>query len=818
MDALRFAGATGQTLGLGSPSDRRLSCPMRRHLMDNGSECGRFLFTHYLLKQRTVNEKCISAATQPAISILERMTASGVAGIRGSCLSPTHDQLLEVAQAFGLEPSYTDNWGEAHIADVPVALRFLAEKGICVEAAQAEPEPDTLVVSTGAEPDRVSLTFPIDLPDAHEGKSITCEIRAESVEPDGQVYEFVYRAEELTVEVDRAARCLRVEAPFPHGLQPGVYRVKAQAGHEKWASTSSTWWIVCPTTAYEPQELSEGRKIVGIGVALYGLRSSRNWGIGDFTDLRNFVEWAWNHLGVDAIGINPLHALFNREPYHTSPYLPSSRLFRNFIYLDVEAIPDFQDSRTAKELVTRPDIRRSIEDLRERERVAYEEVAELKGDVLREVFRTFLRNRGDRRWDEFAAYRQSEGSYLESYATFCALEEHFRSTDQLCQSWRDWPEAYREPRSRAVAEFREHHEDEVLFHMYLQWQIEEQLAEVQRVARDKGMIVGLYHDLALGSDRDGADFWALQRFYHAGFSAGAPPDAFSPHGQDWGFSPPNREAMREAGYEPFIKDLGANCKHGGALRIDHVMKLHRLFWIPRGSKPREGVYVKDYEADLLNALALVSQRNGTIIVGEDLGTVPFDLRVRLMAKRMYSYRLFYFERDDQGNQLPCHEYPADALVSVSTHDLPTLSGFWSGRDIDLRLAVGHVDKEGEQALREERTNHKAKIIERLVQHGHLPADRAHRAWIETSPTEDLHAAVLHFLFRTPSKIALVNQEDLFLDDRQQNLPGTITEHPNWVTKMRYKIEELRTNPEARRCAERFYGLANLAGRVAGEER
>ncbi|MCA1961024.1 MAG: 4-alpha-glucanotransferase [Desulfomonile sp.] len=728
-------------------------------------------------------------------------------------MSPTHDQLLALAQAFGLEPSYTDNWGELHIADVPVALQFLAEKGVTVEVAHAEPEPDTLVVSVGAEPDRFSLTFPADRPDAHKSKSISCEIKVEAVEQGGESCAFALKAEELTVELDRPARCLHVGVPFPHGLQPGVYRVTAQARQEKWAATSSAWWLVCPTVAYEPPELREGRKIAGIGLALYGLRSRRNWGIGDFTDLRHFVEWARSDLGVDAIGINPLHALFNRKPYHTSPYLPSSRLFRNFIYLDVENVPEFQDSRGAKTLVSRPDIRRTIEHLREREHVAYEEVAALKRDVLREAFHTFLQNRNNQRWDEFRAYRQAEGTYLENYAIFCALDEHFRTSNLQCRSWRDWPAAYRDPTSSAVAEFRRHHENEVLFHMYLQWQIEEQLSAVQRAARDKGMIVGLYHDLALGSDRDGADFWALQRFFHAGFSAGAPPDAFSPHGQDWGFSPPNREAMRKAGYEPFLKDLRANCKHGGALRIDHVMKLHRLFWIPRGCKPQDGVYVKDYEADLLNALVLESQRNRTIIIGEDLGTVPFDLRLRLMAKRVYSYRLFYFERDDQGNQLPCHSYPPDALVSVSTHDLPTLAGFWSGRDIDLRIAVGHVEKEREQGLREERANHKAKIIERLVRHGHLPADRAHRAWIETSPTEDLHAAVLDFLFRTPSKIALINQEDLFLDDRQQNLPGTTTEHPNWVTKMRYTVEELRANPEARRCAERFYGLASLCGRV-----
>lgn len=723
-------------------------------------------------------------------------------------MSAPHDQLIALAQAFGLEPEYVDNWGKTHVADLHAALAFLEEKGIRVDAEPTEPDPDTLVVSLDRQPDRFSVTLPRE-----SGDAAVSELHMEAIAEDGGRRIFSFRDDEVTTDLHAPSRTRRVAAPFPRGLEAGSYRINVEARTSTDTSTSSTRWIVCPETAFEPREFRDGRRIAGIGAALYGLRSRRNWGIGDFTDLRNFVEWARDNAGVDVVGINPLHALFNRKPYHTSPYLPSSRLFKNFVYLDVEAVPDFRDSVEAKALADRSDVRRSIEALRDREDVAYQEVAALKRDVLRHVFHSFARNRSNNRWDDFAAYREAEGVYLEQYATFCALEEHFRGADLSCRSWRDWPPAFRDPSSRDVAEFREHQQDEVLFHEYLQWQIEQQLASVQRAAREKGMIVGLYHDLALGSDRDGADSWALQHFFHDGFSTGAPPDDFAPNGQDWGFSPPNREAMRRAAYEPFLKDLRANCKHGGALRIDHVMKFHRLFWITRGSKPRNGVYVKDYETDLLNALALESDRSGTIIIGEDLGTVPYDLRLRLMAKKIYSYRLFYFERDEQGNQLPCRSYPADALVSVSTHDLPTLAGFWSGRDIELRAAAGQLDEELAHKAREDRTSHKARIIARLVQDGHLPADRAHRAWLEASPTEDLHAAVLDFLFRTPSKIALVNQEDVFLDERQQNVPGTITEHPNWVTKMRYTIEDLRADPEARRCTERFHGLANSSGRV-----
>ncbi|MEJ2715894.1 MAG: 4-alpha-glucanotransferase, partial [Deltaproteobacteria bacterium] len=464
-----------------------------------------------------------------------------------------------------------------------------------------------------------------------------------------------------------------------------------------------------------------------------------------------------------------------------------------------------------------PETRARIQRLREEEHVNYELVATLKLEILKEVFRTFLKNHGDprkqsSRWSDFQAYVDSEGTYLERFATFCALEEHFLLADPSMESWRDWPAGLRDPSSEEVRKFRRENENAVLFWMYLQWQIDEQLSSAHRYAIKKGMVLGLYHDEALAVDPSGADFWAMQKLFHEGFTIGAPPDAFAPEGQDWGFAPPNREEIRNSGYEPFLKKLSASCKDGGALRIDHVMQLHRLYWIPESRKPSDGVYVRDFEDDLLNLLALASQRTGTVIVGEDLGTVPMEFRERLMARGVFSYRLFYFEQDGHGNLVPHYDYPESALASITTHDLPTLAGFWSNRDIDVRCQIGQLDEQQGKRFREDRILHKTRIVERLVQDGFLSSREAQAARSSQFLTEALHSAVLAFLFHTPSKLVLVNQEDVFQDERQQNIPGTVTEHANWVTKMSYTVEELRAHPNALRMTQKFKNLLQQSGR------
>jgi len=721
-----------------------------------------------------------------------------------------------LSDAFGIEPHYTDASGKTRHTDPETARRILESKGISIPRDRMELNPQVLVASTDNLPDMYTVYFSGSIRQSDLASPIG-RVRISGADRATQEIEHPVGSDQLPFSLDDETGLLRVSIPFPKDLTPGTHHIKIDAIVAERAFSASCLWIICPPKAYVPPDLEAGKKIAGISVALYGIRSETNWGIGDFSDLTKIVDWAAHDLSVDMVGINPLHALFNRRPYNSSPYLPSSRLFRNFIYLDVPRIADVVDSAAARSLVDSPEVRQKIQKLRDEEHVNYEEIAALKLSVLRETFTDFMGNQGriDRQGakrKDFELFKASEGVYLERFATFCALDEHFRCALPQAETWRHWPEGFQRPLSDEVRKFQRENQQEILFWMYLQWQIDSQLKQVQEHALRSGMIIGLYNDEALSVDRNGADFWAWREFFHEGFRVGAPPDDFAPKGQDWGFPPPDRDRLRSAGYELFLKKLQANCEHGGALRIDHVMQFHRLFWIPAEGSPVDGVYVQEYESDLLNLVALESQNSRTLIIGEDLGTVPFNFRERLMAKGVFSYRLLYFERDGEGNLLPRHAYPEGALVSITTHDLPTLAGFWSGRDIDLRRQTALIDESSEEKFRQDRTWHKAKIIERLVQEGLLADHAAHPAAESQFPTEELHAAVLDFLFGTPARLVVIGQEDIFLDLRQQNLPSTTWENPNWVTKMLYSVEDLRSNPAAVRLATRFRECVEKSGR------
>ncbi|HMK33636.1 MAG TPA: 4-alpha-glucanotransferase [Desulfomonilaceae bacterium] len=735
-------------------------------------------------------------------------------------LIDVHRLLRAVGDACGIEPEYSDNWGKVYRTPPDTAVQILEAKGIRIDITKLSTARRVLVMSRNEIPTRVSLYFDTAL-DATDPALLSGHSTV--TEENGLVQEAHYSvpSEDASLGIDSETGLTQLTVRFPRDLEPGCYRFRVNAVVAETTMESELMCFICPDTAYMPPEL-ERKRLVGISLALYGVRSESNWGIGDFGDLRAVIDWASEDLNVDFVGLNPLHALFNTRPFNSSPYNPSSRFFRNFVYLDVPHIPEFAVCARAKELVESPDIVSQIEQLRQEPQVNYEEVARLKLVFLREIFLTFMENQskshfGDARWDEFQSYVESEGIYLERYAVFCAMRQHFQSVLPQAESWHEWPEAFQDPESYEVKQFRVEHEDEVLFWMFLQWQLDEQLGKVQEHARDSGMALGLYHDEALAVDRNGADVWAWKEFFHDGFRVGVPPDAFAPEGQDWGFPPPNSDQMHMAAYEPFLKKLSTNCRHCGALRIDHVMQLHHLFWIPSHGKPRDGVYVRNDETALLNLLALVSRQSSTVIIGEDLGTVPFDFRDRLMAKGIFSYRLFYFERDHDNNQIPGHAYPERALVSISTHDLPTLAGFWSEADILVRKNIGQLDDDQEVRFREDRSQHKAKIIERLVNDGFLAPQVAHAAWESILPTEELHAAVLGFLFHTPSKLVVINQEDVLLDVRQQNFPGTTWENPNWVTKMRYTVEELRSNPEAVRLSRAFRTILRKSGRSGAQQ-
>jgi 4-alpha-glucanotransferase len=568
--------------------------------------------------------------------------------------------------------------------------------------------------------------------------------------------------------------------------------------HEACAGDCAMRLIVTPDAAYVPA----AARCAGLGIALYGLRSKRNWGCGDFRDLKDLIGWAAPALDASFIALNPLHTIANRRPFNISPYLPNSIFYRNFLYLDVESVPGFDGIRArfgdAKTIA-------ETECLRAAPFVEYEQVAALKRRALDLIFEANPPDADCREWIA------REGDLLRLYATWCALDEHLHAANPDLWVWPDWPNEYRNPESPAVKDFARGHEREILFHGWLQWLVDGQIADAQRHAREAGMSIGLYHDLALATDRCGSDLWAHRAAFVAGCRVGAPPDDFSPAGQDWSFPPPDSRRHREDGYRLYAESIRKTLRHGGALRIDHVMRLFRLYWIPEGHDATRGAYVRERNDDLVRILALESVRNRALVVGEDLGTVEPEVRKTLAQFGILSYRLLYFERDRERFKRP-DEYPGQALASATTHDLATIAGFWTGSDVEARLHAGMIDRAAYEAQKASRARDKQSLLDALFAADLMPKDYPRAADRIPELTGDLHYAIAGYLAGTPSLLWLVNQEDMTKESAQQNLPGTTTEYPNWSRKMRWSVEDLNGLDEARNSATMLRNWAQRTGR------
>jgi 4-alpha-glucanotransferase len=729
------------------------------------------------------------------------------------------EQLLDQAASdHGIGSEYWDIWGHQHRVSVEARQAMLAAMG--VEAASQEALEKSLseaarrdwlralppAVVTG-EADAIEL--PVTIPAEWLGRPVHFQLHKE----DGETKEFEVRLWEHTRletrEMDGHTR-LRLRVSIPERLPLGYHEISFQSGSVR----AVTRYIVTPGRAWTDPHLGRGGRVAGITVSLYGVRSERNWGCGDFTDLAGIIDWVAEDLGASFVGLNPLHAIHNRRPFNTSPYLPNCTYFQNFLYLDVEAMDDFARSARAQRLRKSPAVRAEIAALRETTCVEYERVAALKLGFLKLLFVEFLRLRrkdpGKAR--DFDVFVSREGELLERFATYSALDEYLHRQNPDLWIWTAWPEEYRDPTSPAVAAFRLRHRRSVEFYQYLQWQIDLQQRRAQQRARHKRMSIGIYHDLALATDRFGSDLWAHRPFFVSGCRVGSPPDDFSPTGQDWGFPPPNTERHREDGYRLYAESIRHNLRHAGALRIDHVMRLFRLYWIPDGCDATQGAYVRERSQDFLRILALESVRHRALVVGEDLGTVEPEVRETLARFGILSYRLFYFEKNERGEFRSFDEYPAQALVSSTTHDLPTLAGFWIGADIAARFAAGMIDEAGREAQLAQRATEKQKMLDELFALGLLPPEWARSAALYPELVGEIHNAIVGFLARTPSQLLAINEEDLTKETEQQNLPGTTWQYPNWGRKMRYTIEELRSDPQARGYTAMFRNWIDRTGR------
>jgi 4-alpha-glucanotransferase len=398
-----------------------------------------------------------------------------------------------------------------------------------------------------------------------------------------------------------------------------------------------------------------------------------------------------------------------------------------------------------------------------------------------------------------AGGRFATSSPLALHARFDALCAHFGG-----RGWRSWPAQYRDPRGAAVERFAREQAGEVEFYLYLQWLADEQLASAQRLARSHGMLIGIYRDLAVGVDGDGADAWAARELYRSEASVGAPPDALALQGQDWGLPVLDPEVLRARGYRDFAQLLRLNMRHCGALRIDHVMALMRLWWVPRGAGADAGAYVSYPLEDLLGILALESERNRCLVIGEDLGTVPERMRKAMPAARVLSYRVLYFEKEHDGRFKAPARYPPLALATVTTHDLPPIASWWEGADLALRERLRLFPSETVRARsRVERTADRKALLEALAAQQLLPDEPDPDSAAYTQMSWELAAAIQVYLARSACALMAVQAEDLLLMRDPVNLPGTSTEHPNWQRKLSRSIEELFASERVRELCRRL---------------
>ena len=570
--------------------------------------------------------------------------------------------------------------------------------------------------------------------------------------------------------------------------------------------TASMPLIVTPHSCYQPPALQNEGRVWGTGVQLYGVRSRRNWGIGDFTDLRHLVENTAD-AGGGIVGVNPLHALFQDNPAHISPYSPSSRCALNVLYIDVENIPEFHECATVQSLVSAASFQARLRRLRAEKLLDYPEVALTKYEILKPVFQHFcsqhLQKNTDR-GNQFIHFRATCGGAIESQARFEALQAHFHAQDASIWGWPVWPESYRDPDSIAVHDFVARHAEAVDFYIWLQWLADAQLAEAGHRSWQRKLGVGLYFDLAVGVNPGGAEAWRWQKVLAANTYIGAPPDDFNPEGQNWGLPPYAPHRLREAAYAPLIEVLRANMRHAGALRIDHAMGLARLFWVPADQTAQDGAYVTYPLQDMLGIVALESQRNTCLVIGEDLGTVPEDFRPQLAQKGLLSFHPFLFEREEDDTFTAPANFPRQALVCASTHDLPTLAGLWKGVDIDTRAALdllGTASQRNSTLIT--RAQDRARLLMALDREQLLPDGASIHPVALPELTLPFVMAIHSYLARTPSQIFIVQPEDMLGMEEQANLPASLDhQHPNWRRRLTLDLEEWPRD-------ERFIALGAL---------
>ncbi|MBB2792055.1 UNVERIFIED_ORG: 4-alpha-glucanotransferase [Rhizobium pisi] len=542
--------------------------------------------------------------------------------------------------------------------------------------------------------------------------------------------------------------------------------------------------------SYLPEFLS-GTRIWGISLQLYELRSARNWGIGDFEDLVVMTDMAGS-LGADFIGLNPLHAPFLADPDRCSPYEPSSRQHLNPLYIAVDCVPGFVLSR---------ELDRKLERLRRTDLVDYAEVAAVKLQALRDLWPGWRgRSPVDKAYApaDFDLFVAQGGDELRRHALFECLSLSMAGRGAGA-GWQTWPADFQRADSAAVAEFERDHQDDVRFHMWLQWLAHRQMMQAAERALKAGMRIGLYLDLAVGEAVDGSATWGQPEVYISKATIGSPPDPFAVDGQDWHLAGylPSRIASGET--SPFRRMVTAGMRYAGAIRIDHAPALRRLFLVPLGSSPEGGGYVRYPQERLLQILAETSAEHRCLVIGEALGMIPEDLPDDLVSARILSYRILSYEQDEDGFKSP-DTYPVLALACISTHDHQTLAGWWRGADIQDRREHGIVPPDLTEKHLEQRKRER-KSLKAALRAAGLGLPQRLDATASREALRELTVSAYRYIARTPSLLVAVRLTDLTDEKNPTNIPGTSDSYPNWKPKLSVLLEDMMSSPLVKRVTE-----------------
>ena len=708
----------------------------------------------------------------------------------------TSSLLEQLVEYRGIESHYNDAWGRPTNIATATKTKLLSAMGYQVD------EPNLLLnqVQENSNNAWLSVLNPVQVLRVEENLQIVVRLPIELVTDEyiahintelGEIIE--HRFVPIDCQLVNVAHIEDMEfqeylIDIPITLPLGYHSLSLVIDDDELGSMRL---IIAPSSCYKPKALLQGQKVWGISVQLYCLRSDNNWGVGDFSDLSFLVEKLAKQ-GAQFVGLNPIHALYPANPSACSPYGPSSRRWLNFIYIDVTALDGYQQAST-QAVVNDIDFQQKLQKVRTTDLVDYELVTELKLNALEKVFahqNSQYLSKNTKLNKIFKTFVVEGGESLKTLAVYDALQESLVAQQKPSSGWPVFPKELSDFYNPAVKTFSKKNAKRVKFFLWLQWQAALQLEQTNQVAEQNNMSIGLYRDLAVGVSEGSAEIWGNKELYCTKASIGAPPDILGPLGQNWGLPPMDPEKLYEQQYQPIIELFDANMRATGALRIDHVMALLRLWWVAKGDDAKEGGYVYYPVDDLLAILALESHRHQSLVIGEDLGTVPDEIRTKLAENGVYSYRVFFFEQADDGGFFSPAHYPEQSMSTLTTHDMPTLTGYWHCDDLALGKKLGlYPTDEILSTLYTSRHENKQSILDTL--HGHHSVnDEVGRNGHNVAMSKALNFGMQLHMAAGSSALLSLQLEDWLEMDKPVNIPGTFNEYPNWRRKLSRNLQDI----------------------------